>query len=484
MGSKKEAIISGFTGINTGTIKNCYSKMQIKAKRNASGFCGVNSGTIQSSFCENKQSAKKNIISFCKNTKGIEDCFSIQEEKKHAEAILDKSYSIRREHVNSKLEKSGTWKKKDIWKELNGSLELVAKQYNETLDTESEIHISNEQDLLAFIKGVNEGLDEYACARVLLEQDLDFKGKKIPSIGKSELTPFRGLFNGNGHQIRNVIIKDKKQEAVGLFGYLKDAVVENLRADLIVHGGTYTGALAGVSDNSRIAGCHVVTSCDGTYCLGGLVGKNNGTIEGCSCTGQLKTQVAPVVYAATGSVASAAMVAGVAAYLLMGGKDGNVRYPAIPVSEEAVPIEGDHDKPEAKGHSILYAMNTEITAKTGKKTADIKFQNPGKSNHNIVVEIQITDKELEKKIGKTGRSQEEMNEKDYDAETSRYTIAKTGAIPPGYEQETVALTTLEDGTVLPKGTYQAVAYLNLYDIKTNEKAMVNAQTPVTLVIGG
>ena len=59
MAKGKEGIISGFTGMNTGKIENCYSRMQIKAKQNASGFCGVNNGEINSSFCENKMSSKK-----------------------------------------------------------------------------------------------------------------------------------------------------------------------------------------------------------------------------------------------------------------------------------------------------------------------------------------------------------------------------------------------------------------------------------------
>lgn len=484
MAKGKEGIISGFTGMNTGKIENCYSRMQIKAKQNASGFCGVNNGEINSSFCENKMSSKKNIISFCKNTKGITDCFSILDEKANAETVLDKSYAIKKENFSNKAAKSGSWNKKEIWKEQNGVPELVARQYKETMDKESVLHIHNEKEFIDFVTGVNQGLDEYAFANVVLENDLDFKGKRIAPIGKSELSPFCGLFNGNGHQIRNVVIKEKKQEVTGLFGYLKNAIVENLRVDCVVHGGKYTGALVGINEDSKILGCHVVAKCDGLYCVGGFVGKNNGIIEGCSCNGQLKKPANKAIVAGAGSVASAAVVAGVAAYLLMGGNDGAVRYPAIPVSEEAVPIKGDKDEPETKGHSILYAINTEINAKTGTKPAQIKFKNPGKSNHNIVVELQITDKELKKKIGKTGRSKEELEQKDYDAKTSRYTIAKTGAIPPGYEQKTVDLTTLEDGTVLPKGTYQAVAYLNMYDIKTNEKAMVNAQTPVTLVIGG
>ena len=133
-------------------------------------------------------------------------------------------------------------------------------------------------------------------------------------------------------------------------------------------------------------------------------------------------------------------------------------------------------------------METKLICKKGEDTVNVAFKNPGKSNHDIVVSLQITDEELLKTIGTTGRSKEEQEaleqDETYDEKTNRVTIAESGSVPPGYEMGTLKLNTLEDGSSLPKGTYNAIVYLSLYDIKTNAKAMVNSQTPVKLIVKG
>lgn len=456
--------------------------MHIHAKKGGSGFCGMNSGEINYSFCENQYQMKEKFIGFCKNTKGIKDCFFVLEENIKKEAALDKTYAIPKLEIMQKLADKENWNLND------GNFSFNPKKYEE-IPNEEEMHITihTEAEFLEYAKNVNEGLDEYACATVRLENNLDFKGKKISPIGKGELTPFRGIFNGNGFQIQNFIIQEKKGETSGLFGYVKNGIIENLSVDGIVHGGKYAGAIAGINDNGKILGCQAAVKGDAQYCFGGVAGKNSGLIENCMCTGRAdyKNNTALLIGGSTAMILAAAAAA---IFLWKSNENGRVRYPAIPVSEDAVPIEGDKDKPEKGENSILYQMETKINADTGEGQADIHFKNPGKSNHNIVVELQISDAELKHTIGKTGRSKEEQKELEqeetYDAKTSRVILAQSGAILPGYELKQLKLKPLADGTVLPKGTYQAVVYLILYNMETNEKAMVNAQTPVTLVIGG
>lgn len=95
---------------------------------------------------------------------------------------------------------------------------------------------------------------------------------------------------------------------------------------------------------------------------------------------------------------------------------------------------------------------------------------------------------LIEKLGKTGRTAAEKAKIEeaagYDSEKNRVIIAESGLLEPGYKLTRLQLNALPEGTVLPKGTYDAVYYFFAYDKETNERAVVNIQIPVTLTIKG
>ncbi len=465
MAKEKDIIASGFVGMNTGSIEHCLSKMELKIKKGQSGFCGVNSGNIKNSYSECHFSAKKNIVGFCRNTKGIEDCFFLKDGLQ-MESILDKKYAAAKEKVDGKIP------------------DFTNMHFTEGIEEQDKvIKISTEADLYEMAAKINQAEDDYTYGKYELQNDIDLKGKRWIPIGKGELSPFCGVFNGNGFTVRNFVVKGKKEEVSGLFGYLQDAIIENLNVDGIIYGGKYAGGLAGVNENGKVLGCTTAVRGSGQYCFGGLLGKNSGAVDSCLAVGQVKKTFHAAAVSSAGGIALAAVGIGVAIYLHGKSANGPI-YPAIPVSAEAIQIKGDNDKPATGGNSVSYQMNTKIICKNGE--AAVHFKNPGKSNHNIVVSIQITDEEMIKKLGKTGRDKEDQMkleaEKTYNKKTSRVTVAKSGSIPSGYELENIKLSALDDGTQLKAGTYHAVAYLELYDIKTNEKAMIHSQTPVTLVV--
>ncbi len=128
----------------------------------------------------------------------------------------------------------------------------------------------------------------------ILTADVDLIGKTFdkapiaPDIDDDtdefQGTPFSGVFDGNGHAIRNLTIDNSvSSDYLGLFGYLNNATIRNLRIENahIVAGGIlsyYVGALAGYMNNTRVSGCSSsgLVSCDlsslSTYSIGGLVG--------------------------------------------------------------------------------------------------------------------------------------------------------------------------------------------------------------------
>jgi len=101
-------------------------------------------------------------------------------------------------------------------------------------------------------------------------------------------TPFTGVFDGNGHVIRNAVMNTMNMRAhyIGLFGLLHGEI-RNLGAeDVSVFGWDYVGGLVGESDGI-IINCHSTGSVNGDWSVGGLVGLNNGDIVRCYSSGQV-----------------------------------------------------------------------------------------------------------------------------------------------------------------------------------------------------
>lgn len=123
-----------------------------------------------------------------------------------------------------------------------------------------DIHIESAEDLKEL--AANCVLDSWSeDVRVILEDDIDLTGSGFTSI-----PCFGGLFEGQGHTLRGISITKSCSHA-GLFRYLtKDALVKDLTVD---------GRLMPGKDS---------------ICIGGIAGRNEGMIIGCSFTGSISCQ--------------------------------------------------------------------------------------------------------------------------------------------------------------------------------------------------
>lgn len=157
------------------------------------------------------------------------------------------------------------------------------KTINSGASAEDPIRIEDLDGLL----NMNNGNDSY----YILEKDIDLGGEKLTSIFNSS-TYFKGVFNGNHHMISNFALESNQYN--GLFGYMSNAVVENLTLSNVTYNAnrsdTYLGALSGYAKNCTIRnvtidGMKIEHSGQTTRMnyIGGLVGKaENSTIENCS----------------------------------------------------------------------------------------------------------------------------------------------------------------------------------------------------------
>ena len=141
--------------------------------------------------------------------------------------------------------------------------------------------------------GVNRD-DWDKCFKLMADIDLSsYAEKDFNIIGTGYLPAFTGVFDGNGHTISNFTYTSTDLPCVGIFGYIDgpDARISNLGLiDPNVDAGTGigVGSLAGWIEMGAITNCYVVDgSVSGKGYVGGLVGKNTGSITDCYATGSV-----------------------------------------------------------------------------------------------------------------------------------------------------------------------------------------------------
>jgi len=120
-----------------------------------------------------------------------------------------------------------------------------------------------------------------------LTSDIDLNDVAIAPVG-NDANNFTGVFDGNDRIIRNADVHIPGGDYVGLFGYLgwggqiKNLGVENTS----VFGQNYVGGLVG-RNSGTISNCYSTASVDGNDGVGGLVGYSYGAITNCYSTGSV-----------------------------------------------------------------------------------------------------------------------------------------------------------------------------------------------------
>lgn len=108
------------------------------------------------------------------------------------------------------------------------------------------------------------------------------------------------------------------------------------------------------------------------------------------------------------------------------------------------------EQPEGGG-AVSLTYSNKVTLSLQSKQANLLFQNPSKSNQNMMLEIVIDHK----------------------------TIVKSGRIDPGYKIEKLDGV---DMNKLSKGSYEGKFVISYYEAKSGEKAMINTEIPITITV--
>ena len=136
----------------------------------------------------------------------------------------------------------------------------------------------------------------------------------------------------------------------------------------------------------------------------------------------------------------------------------NPDYPPLETDENLKPLpEDDTTKIEHEegGGAAAFDLSNKLTIDLSDKKASLRFANPGRSTKNMVLWLMIKDT----------------------------LIAQSGQIPPGYSIDTLDLVKDAEKS-LKEGVYEKdckfIVYL--YEPETNERAIVNADFPVTITV--
>jgi len=149
--------------------------------------------------------------------------------------------------------------------------------------------ISTPEELIGFAKLVDDGIT-FEGKTVMLGADIDLDNKLFNPIGSyGNDKPFKGVFDGKGHSIKNLSQNTWELDTgyyygdlgLGLFGLVRDATIKNLRIDgADISGesaicGTVAACAYGdcVFENISIANANVA---DYQYYSGGIVGWASG----------------------------------------------------------------------------------------------------------------------------------------------------------------------------------------------------------------
>ena len=134
----------------------------------------------------------------------------------------------------------------------------------------------------------------------VLKADIDLAGyPSFVPIGPDSNNPYIGRFNGDGHVVRNLTMNRPADKRQGLFGYTRNAVIENVGLENVnVVGEGDVGGVVGKGVGTTIQNVYVTGYVEGIDHVGGIIGGTDGgnitTIQNCYVNAIIKTRSSQV----------------------------------------------------------------------------------------------------------------------------------------------------------------------------------------------
>ena len=246
--------VGGLVGINGGPVSNSYSTGSVTGNENVGGLVGWNFGSVSNSYSTGSVTGNENVGGLVgQNWETVSNSYY-----NYDEVLINGENIIT---IGALFDEDfEEWLANDKFLDVNERLSQEDGYYMIN-------NVSDFQQLLAF------GQDD--SLRFRLKDDLDLGTETnfyIPYLA--------GEFDGNGHKISNLSFNLDFVYNVGLFGYLapggkvSQVGVENVNITGMLFVGGLVGKNTGTVSNSYFTG-----SVTGHYMVGGLVGGNGGTVS-------------------------------------------------------------------------------------------------------------------------------------------------------------------------------------------------------------
>lgn len=130
------------------------------------------------------------------------------------------------------------------------------------------------------VNDITDNSDVFSSYGILNSDTSSFK--VFEPIGNATYQ-YKGIFDGQGHTVNGIYVKDSTKSNVGLFGYIgSGGAVKKVGVDNSYFGGNeYVGGLCG-QNAGAIENCYTYCiAVDGTSRVGGAVGYTSGTVKNC-----------------------------------------------------------------------------------------------------------------------------------------------------------------------------------------------------------
>lgn len=456
MGREKTYRLSGFVSLNTGDIQDCYSQVRVGRSGECAGFCGENRGKITTSYAHGKVGGSRQKAGFCQKQNGsVAGNFwlSRRDKEDEKERFTDWELARKVDELPEALPQAG-WDMEDVWSLTEGDPpRLYDVRENLPLGME-RVTIADRDDLLNAAEEIRQTGGIGKC--YILTSDIDLRHKTWEPLGDQD-TPFRGVFDGAGYEVRNFRIKANHHHYAGFFGVVaREGAVHNLTVDCVILGrGGYSAPLCALNQG-KIYNCVSRGHTHASRRSGGLAAQNEGTIRRSCSIGGVRAPFLFLSWLPLAALLSLLFFAGTMAILLTGqpaeAAEAEVFAPVI-TDPNAVPMEMQEEETtepeEITDTSVCFIMNAEMLVGTENYTGVLNLRCPNWSTKGFVGTLTL----------------------------NGTTIYKSGLIAPGYGVDTVTLS----GDLAP-GEYECIMTLNFYDTTTYEKAALNTTVPLVLTV--
>ncbi len=145
-------------------------------------------------------------------------------------------------------------------------------------------------------------------------------------------------------------------------------------------------------------------------------------------------------------------------------------------TEDASVLGEESTTPNQENESRLSLTYTDkVRLSPESSVASIMFQNPSKSTHAVTLSIQMEEAELIKMAGS-------IQDATVTESADRLTLAISEQLMPGDMLTEINLSAITDSSALQTGSYQAVYWIELYDMKSGQKIALNTQIPVEVIV--